>query len=175
MARFVIAFRKRETSERIAGILRENGYEVMRICTSGSEIRRAFRILQDGILISEYRLNDETVDQIAKTLSDRTLILCVAKSDQLAGIESQRIFKARVPLNSSALTAYTEMLVQLHYRNVPKRSGEDNVRIQQAKQKLMEERRMSEADAYRLLQKSSMKLGLGMAQIAERILQGETI
>ncbi|MBQ8069186.1 MAG: ANTAR domain-containing protein, partial [Solobacterium sp.] len=36
-------------------------------------------------------------------------------------------------------------------------------------------RRMSEADAYRLLQKSSMKLGLGMAQIAERILQGETI
>jgi AmiR/NasT family two-component response regulator len=67
------------------------------------------------------------------------------------------------------------MLVQLHYRNVPKRSGEDNVRIQQAKQKLMEERRMSEADAYRFLQKSSMKLGLAMAQIADRILQGKTI
>jgi response regulator NasT len=147
----------------------------MRICTSGSEIRRAFRILQDGILISEYRLNDETVDQIAETLSDRILILCVAKPDQLTGIESPRVFKARVPLNSSALTAYSEMLVQLHYRNAPKRNEEDNVRIQQAKEKLMEERRMSEADAYRFLQKSSMKLGLAMAQIADRILQGKTI
>ena len=175
MARFVIAFRKREISERIAGILRESGYEAMRICTSGSEIRRAFRILQDGILISEYRLKDETVDQIAETLNDRILILCVAKPDQLAAVESQRIFKARVRLNSSALSAYSEMLVQLHYRNAPKRDTQSTARIQQAKQKLMDERGMSEADAYRLLQKSSMKLGLAMAQIADRILQGKTI
>ena len=174
MAKIVVAFRDSQAGEQIAGMLRESGYEVMRICSSGNEVKRLFRTFQDGILISGYRFPDGTVDQIADDLSDHIQILCIAKPEYLARISSSRVFRLSPPVKRSVLAAWCDMLVQLHYQTLPHRDDSDKDLITQAKQKLMKEHGMSEYEAHHHLQHLSMRLGLRMVQVAEQILQNQT-
>jgi response regulator NasT len=175
MAKFVVAFRDRDTAEKIAGLLRENGYEVMRICTAGGEVRRTFKTLQDGILIAGYRLKDEFIDQIAEDLSESVEILCITKPEYIAKIESPRVFRIQLPVTHSVLTAWADMMLQLHGRSRPRRSEPEQQLIEQAKQILMKERNFSEPQAHRFLQNLSMRLGITMAKAAQRIINHDHV
>ncbi len=175
MSKFVVAFRDRDTAEKIAAMLRESGYEVLRICSSGDEIRRTFRMIQDGILISGYRLKDRMLEQAVRDLNENIEILCISDPLNLQKIEMKRIFRLASPVNRTSLTAWADMMSQLHYQRVPERTGSEKELIEKAKKQIMEEMNLGEAEAHRHLQRLSMKLGLRMGQIAERILRHETV
>lgn len=55
MTKFAVAFHDTDTAARIASLLRESGYDVIRTCSSADEVRRTFRLIQDGILIAGVR------------------------------------------------------------------------------------------------------------------------
>ena len=171
MAKIVVAFRDRSAGETIASMLKESGYEVIRICTSADEVRRAFQLIQDGILISGYRLTDRTLDQVLLDLDEGIEVLCIAKPEQFLQMDSQRIFRLSPPVKRSILSAWADMLIQLHYRNVPRRKEEDKDLILRAKQKLMREQKISEQEAHRYLQQQSMRIGLKMTQVAKHLLE----
>lgn len=173
MTKIVTAFRERDTAEKIASLLRESGYEVMRVCTSGNEVRRIFNTLQDGILISGYRLKDCTADQIAADLNEDVQMLCIARPDQLSMIETQRIFRLEQPVNKAVLNAWADMMVQLHYQKKPRKKEEERGVIEKAKEYLMKETGMSESEAHHYLQLSSMRSGRPMKEVAKRILEKE--
>ncbi len=174
MAKFVVAFSDRPTGEKIAGMLRENGYEVLRVCVSGDEIRRAFRMIQDGILVSGYQFRDQRLDQIAEDLNEHIEILCISTAANTAKIESRRIFRTSGPVTRALLAAWCDMLTQLHYQNLPKKESDTDVIIQ-AKQQIMHDMKLSESEAHRYMQRISMRLGLRMSQVAERIINKQNV
>lgn len=55
----------------------------------------------------------------------------------------------------------------------PRRTAEEGALLLRAKEKLLAEKGMPEAQAYRWLQKQSMNYGVKMAELARRILDGE--
>lgn len=55
----------------------------------------------------------------------------------------------------------------------PRRTAEEEALLLRAKEKLLEEKGLTEAQAYRWLQKQSMNRGVKMAELARRILDGE--
>ena len=174
MAKFVVAFRDRVTADSIASLLRESGYEVIRVCTAGDEIKRAFGMIQDGILICGPRFKDRTLDRILEDLNEHVEVLCIAKTEASSGIRSSRIFHLAPPVHRSVLAAWADMLIQLHYQKLPRREDTDRQRIEEAKRKVMEELNLTEAEAHRHLQKLSMRLGIRMPQVAEVILKDGT-
>lgn len=175
MAKFVVAFRDRDTAERIASLLREGGYEVIRICTDGDDVKRTFHKIHDGILVSGYRLKDRYLDQIAEDLDERAEVLALMRADQSVYTDSARLFLQKLPVTRSELMMWADMLTQLHDQKMPRRSGGSRDLIEEAKQQVMAEKNMSENEAHRYLQRISMKLGLRMEQVAERILSHNTV
>ncbi len=174
MAKIVVAFRDRVTAESVASLLRESGYEVIRVCTAGDEIKRTFSQIQDGILICGARFKDRTLDQIVHDLNEHVEILCISKQEAAADIRSARVFHLQPPVRRSILAAWADMLIQLHYQKLPHRETTDRQVIDSAKQKLMQEMHFSEAEAHRYLQKFSMRNGIRMTQAAEQILHPST-
>lgn len=170
MAKIVVAFRDHKTAESITSLLRESGYEVIRICTSGNEVKRTFGLIQDGILISGWRLKDRNLDQVIEDLNEHVEILCISKSEYFENIRSVRVFHLSPPVKKSVLAAWADMLIQLHYQRLPRRDEADKQIIDKAKEKVMREKNISEQEAHRYLQKLSMQLGIRMSQVAERIL-----
>ncbi len=173
MTKFVVAFRDRETSENIASILRDGGFEVIRICVSGDEVKRAFRTIQDGILISGYRLSDQLLDRLAEDLNEHVEILGLVRPEQMKQVSSSRLFLQKLPAQRSELIMWADMLEQLHYQKLPRRKTNDKELINRAKKKVMSERNMSESDAHRYLQQMSMRLGLRISEVAEKIVSSE--
>ena len=174
MAKFVVAFRDRADADSVASLLRESGYEVIRVCTAGDEIKRAFGMIQDGILICGPRFRDRTLDQILEDLNEHVEVLCISKAEASAGIRSSRVFHLVPPVRKSLLAAWADMLIQLHYQKLPRRENSDRERIEEAKRKVMKELNLTEAEAHRHLQRLSMRLGIRMPQVAEVILKDGT-
>lgn len=174
MAKFVVAFRDRVTAESVASLLRECGYEVIRVCTSGDEIKRAFRMIQDGILICGPRFKDRTLDQILEDLNEHVEVLCISKPEPGASAISSQVFHLTLPVKKTVLATWADMLIQLHYQKLPHRENSDRERIDEAKQKVMKELNLTEAEAHRYLQQQSMKLGIRMLQVADIILNHGT-
>jgi response regulator NasT len=174
MTKFAVAFHDGETAERIASLLRESGYDVIRTCSSADEVRRTFRMIQDGVLIAGVRLKNRSLDEVAADLSGHVEILCLCRPDQFAQISSEKIFRQAMPVSKSVLIAWADMLAQLHYQRMPRRPEADREMIRRAKEHIMEQKQMDETEAHRYLQRLSMNLGQPMSEIAERILNTET-
>ena len=73
----------------------------------------------------------------------------------------------------SALTVIgaLEMLLQLHRRSMPRRTGQDRELVERAKAILMKQLQLTEPEAHHLLQKQAMDRGIRMTEYAARIIQ----
>ena len=174
MTKFAVAFHDGETAERIASFLRGSGYEVIRTCSSADEVRRTFRMIQDGILIAGVRLRNRSLDEVAADLNDHVEILCLCRPDQFSQISSEKIFRQAMPVTRSVLIAWADMLAQLHYQRLPRRTESDRDMIQKAKDIIMEQKQIDETEAHRYLQRLSMNLHQPMSKVAERIVDSES-
>lgn len=174
MTKFAVAFHDGETAERITSLLRESGYEVIRTCSSADEVKRTFRMIQDGILIAGVRLRNRSLEEIAADLNEHVEILCLCRPDQFSQISSEKIFRQAMPVTKSVLIAWADMLVQLHYQRLPRRTDSDRDIIRRAKEIIMEQKQMEETEAHRYLQQLSMNLGQPMSKVAERIVSSES-
>ncbi len=171
MTKITVAFADKKLAEAIASILSPQGYEVFRICTSAAEVLRAFSVCEDGLLITGFRLSDKTVESLLNDLNEKIQILVLDKSEMLELIESRRIFRLQLPIRKEALLSSVEILVQLHYQKLPHRTGSQADAVAKAKEILMNRYDMSEEQAHRFLQKTSMQQGIKMSAAAEYIIR----
>ena len=77
-----------------------------------------------------------------------------------------------MPFSLSELVNAVEERVAAHDARMPRRNEADREIVERAKQKLMREHSLTEAEAHRKMQKQSMQHGIKMADCA-RILLGE--
>ncbi len=92
----------------------------------------------------------------------------------MALCENEELFKLSAPVTRGDLLASVRMLMQMqnrYYRMMlPRRSGEEEDIVKQAKELLMNRNCMTEEEAHRFLQKKSMDTGSKMADTARMII-----
>lgn len=134
-------------------------------------------MLGDGIVVCGYRLQDMIYTELHEYLPPHFQMLMVASPNLCEEREIEDVMCLSMPLKVHELVSTMEMMVYAMERQrkkrkaVPKeRSQEEKQLIQQAKELLMIRNNMTEEEAHRYMQKTSMDSGTGLTDTAQMIL-----
>ncbi len=177
MAHIVVAFPKIEDAVSIKNLLMKNGYLVAAVCTSGAKVLSTIDSYNEGIVVCGYKLKDMIYSELRANMPAEFEMLLLASATKINGMNYEGVIPVTMPLRAGDLINTVAMLsINIERRrkklkNIPKkRSEEEQKTIDRAKGILMEKHCMTEAEAYRYLQKTSMDSGTGLAETAEMVI-----
>lgn len=177
MLSIIIAFPKIEDANNIKMLLMRNGYDVNATCTSGAQAIAIANELDEGIVISGYRLPDMLYREMNSYLPKGFAMLLLASAQRLAECSEGSVVSLSMPikvqdlLNTLQMMTYNYMRKKKKDKNKPReRTEEERQTIERAKLVLMERNKMSEEEAHRYMQKTSMDSGTNLVEMAEMIL-----
>ena len=155
MTGIVVVFPRMEDARGIRNLLVRSGFSVYAVCTTGGQAISSLEDLNDGIVISGYKLADMMYLELKE---------CLPKGFAM-------------PLKVHELVDTVRMLERQcdrdrkRRREEPReRSPEEKELIARAKALLMEKRSMTEIRAHKYLQKCSMDSGRSIVESAQMIL-----
>lgn len=176
MSSIVIALPKIEDAKKIRSILERHGFAVASVCSTASNALSSISELDNGVLISGVRLSDMNYLDLSECLPEGFELLLLASVRAVCEIPSS-ILSVSLPMKASDLVNTVNMILMQQERKKRKaknrqksRSWKDKNYISNAKMILMQRNHLSEEDAYRYIQKSSMDSGTNMAETAQMIL-----
>lgn len=174
----IIAFPKIENAKSIKGILMKSGYQVDAVCTTGSQALQNANSLEGGILICGYRFSDMFCMEIKEYLPSDFEMLLVGSQANTMNREISDVVCLSMPLKVHELLQTIEMMSYTYEKKRKKRRAKPRERTEEekkilweAKKLLMERNQMTEDEAHRYIQKSSMDSGTGILETAEMILR----
>jgi len=182
--RITVALHNAEAAEKIRTALQHSGYAVGEACASGSEAIRRVRMGATDILLINLEMPDMTGLEVATIVGDENLcsvILFVSPEKRALCedvVEDYDITLFPKPVNLSALMGTIDVVLQNHRRmgrmekelDELKTGLENRKLIRRAKGILMKRKSISEAEAYRRIQKMSMDSRVAMKDIALKII-----
>ena len=171
MARIVVVSQSEDSRTKLFRLLASSGFQVVRSCASGSELRRALSESEDCVVVMIGFTPDCKPDELLWDYKDSIQILLIAKQAVLENIESPEIFRLPMPASGQAVVGAIGMLTQLHRMRLPRRTGESKDIVDRAKAVLMKQKGLSEPEAHRAMQQYAMNHGMKMAEFAQRILE----
>lgn len=176
MAGIIVVFPKREDGLAIKNLLVRNGFNAVASCTSGAQAISRADDLGEGIIISGYRLSDMTYSDIYDSVEGRFEMVLVASGERLQD-EDISVSTLTMPIKVRDLLNTVEMmehniLSRRHSRRRKphQRDPEQQAIIEQAKAVLMDKNNMTEQEAHRYIQKTSMDSGSNMVETAKMVL-----
>ena len=177
MTNILIAFPKLEEGRGIKNILIRNGFSVSGVCTSGMQAAGRADEWNEGIIICGYKLTDMMYSGLQELLPSGFEMLLLAPGSRLNDCLGNDIVCLGMPLKVKELVDTVDMMVEDMERRRRARRKTPVVRdekqtalITEAKELLMERNNMTEAEAHRYMQKSSMDSGTNMVETAQMIL-----
>ncbi len=175
MLSIIIAFPKNEDGNSIKNALVRNGFEVNAVCTTGAQVIGIANDLDGGIVLCGYRLLDMHYSELNNYLPKGFEMLLIASAVKLEECTDNNIVCLSMPIKIQDMINTLQMMsynyTRRKKREKPKaRSEEERSTITRAKQLLMERNNMTEEEAHRYLQKSSMDSGNKLLEMAEMIL-----
>ena len=177
MTNILIAFPKLEEGRGIKNILIRNGFSVSGVCTSGMQAAGRADEWNEGIIICGYKLTDMMYSGLQELLPTGFEMLLLAPGSRLNDCLGNDIVCLGMPLKVKELVDTVDMMVEDMERHRRARRKTPVVRdekqtalITEAKELLMERNNMTEAEAHRYMQKSSMDSGTNMVETAQMIL-----
>jgi hypothetical protein len=175
----IVAFPKPEIAKSIRNVLVKNNFDVRAVATTGSQALRSLSEIECGILVCGYRFRDMMYDEIAEYMPDYVEMLLVASKNAWEDRAQENIVCLSMPLKVHELVSTVEMMSYALWQKYKKdkkkpkeRTAEERELIVQAKQLLMERNHMSEEEAHRYIQKTSMDSGSSLTETAQKILSG---
>lgn len=182
--RITIALQNEQAAEKIKYILQRSGYSVANICTSGNETLRKVRSETPDILLINFNMPDITGLEAATIIGDENLcsvILFVSTAQKEFCVDLVNDYDITLhtkPINKIALLSTIDTVLQNRRRMSKlekelaslKKGLDDRKTIEQAKGILMKRKSISEAEAYRRIQKMSMDTRVPMRDIARKII-----
>ena len=160
MSSIVIALPKIEDAKKIRAILERHGFSVASVCSAASNALASASELESGVLICGYRLPDMNY----LDLSD-----CLPGGFEMLLLASERVI-CEVPDSILSLLSKQERRRKKEKKRPKPRSWKEQNYISNAKMILMQRNHLSEEEAYRYIQKSSMDSGTNMVETAQMIL-----
>ncbi|WP_294787527.1 ANTAR domain-containing protein [uncultured Eubacterium sp.] len=177
MTRIIVAFPKLENGKNIKNVLVRNGYQVVCVCTNGAQVIQEANGLQDGIVVCTYKLSDMIYQELMDCLPPGFELVVISTKDQWVENGTPGIVGLSVPLKIHELLSTVEMVAynlerkRRKRRQAPrKRTKEEQELVARAKAILMERNQMTEDEAHRYLQKTSMDNGTSFTETAQMIL-----
>lgn len=177
MTKIIVAFPKAENGKNIKNILVRNGFQVFGVCTSGAQVVKEANDLQDGVVVCAYRLSDMMYWELKSYLPSGFEMVMISSKAQWAENGDSGVVSLSLPLKVHELVSTMEMVsytverMRKKRKSMPKkRSSEEQTLIDQAKAILMNRNNMTEEEAHRYLQKTSMDNGTSFADTAQMIL-----
>lgn len=177
MLSIIIAFPRIEDATNIKNMLVRNGYDVDAVCTMGAQTISFANELDGGIVICGYRLKDMHFSEIHDCLPKGFEMLLIASAQKLEDCTDNDIVCLTMPIkvtdliNTLQMMTYNYQKRRKRERLKPKgRSEQEKAVIDRAKLVLMDRNNMTEEEAHRYIQKSSMDSGTNMVEMAEMIL-----
>lgn len=176
MSRIIVGIPKRETGIQIRNLLVRNGFDVIGVCISGAQILNYADLLEEGIVICSCQLTDMMCEELRVDLPKTFQMLVLMTGRDLVE-EEESVRMLTLPLKVQDLLEQVrqmeELLESRRRKRRLKNSGRNerqNQIISKAKEQLMKQKNMSEAEAHRYLQKCSMESGNSMTETAQMLL-----
>lgn len=170
MEAVIVAFAKRELSAKIKRMLEAGGIPVFAVCQSHAEVMRQISDLDEGVIVTSFRLLDATAESMYEDLPPTFSLLVIASATQQALIQQDEIMVLTLPVNHVELSASVNLLLRPGCQRTSARGGEEKKLMDKAKAILMERYRMTEQEAHRFIQKRSMDTGARIVDTARRII-----
>ena len=183
--RITVAVHDAQAAEKIKNALQQNGYSVADLCTSSNDMLRKVRMNPPDILLINFDMPDMTGLEASRIVGDENLcsIILLVNSDQrefcIGRVEDYDITMFVKPINRIALLSAIDTVIQSRIRIrrlsdelfTLKRGMEERKLVERAKGILMKKKSISEAEAYRRIQKMSMDSRVSMKDIAQKIIE----
>lgn len=178
MLSIIIVFPKLEDANNIKSLLIRNGYDVNAVCTTGAQAIGIANDLDDGIVISGYRMPDMMFHEINSYLPRGFQMILLAAASRMEEVTGDSIVAISMPMKSRDLIMAIQKMTNEYLlkkkrerAKLPKgRSEEEKATIARAKEILMERNHLTEEEAHRYIQKNSMDSGINMLEMAEMII-----
>lgn len=177
MVNVIVVFPKLEEAKTIRNILVRSGFQVTGICTTGAQAISQADGLHDGVIVCGYKLEDMLFHELQECLPPGFELLLLASQRVLSEVYGKGIVCLSMPLRLNDFVNTVSMMTdgierRRRKKNLlpKKRSAAEDGLIKEAKDLLMERNHLSEEEAHRYLQKSSMESGTGMVEAAQMIL-----
>ena len=174
MGSVIIAVPNQDRSEKMLGILRRHGFTAEATAPVGAEVLRAIGSMDSGIVICQRRFKDMSYLELFEYLPEHFNMLLITDNDDNYK-PRDGLIRLLTPFKSSDLLNTAEMMIAnidavIKRKRKPVRSLEEKMKIDKAKHLLMERNDMTEPEAFRYIQKTSMDTGRSMVESAEMIL-----
>ena len=177
MTNIIVVFPKAEEAKGIKNLLMRSGFSVTAACTTGAQALGHLDGLNDGILISGYKLLDMMYTELYECMPEGFEMLLMASAHVISDGVDKEIVTLTMPLKVHDLINTVDMMVHTLERRRKKRRQKPKVRneeeaalILEAKKVLMNRNNMSEEEAHHYIQKCSMDSGTNMVETAQMIL-----
>ncbi len=177
MTEIIIAFPSLEAGEKIKAILVRNGFNVAGVYTNGAQVIQETYDLDDGVVICSYRLPDMIYRELNEYLPPGFRMVTVTSPENWAENGDADVISLSLPLRAHELLSTMEMVTYSGRRTRKKdktgprpRTSEEQEIIDRAKGILMSRNNMTENEAHRYLQKTSMDNGTSFAETAQMII-----
>lgn len=177
MVNVIVAFPKIENGKSIKNILVKSGFQVGSVCVTGAQVLQNTNMLGDGIVVCGYRLQDMIYTELHEYLPQHFQMLMVATPNLCEEREIADIVCLSMPLKVHELVDTMEMMAYTMERQRKKRKAAPKVRseeekqmIQKAKELLMVRNNMTEEEAHRYMQKTSMDSATSLTETAQMIM-----
>lgn len=177
MIGIIVVFPSRENAANIRNLLVRYGMTVSGVCTTGAQAMNHADALDEGIVVCGYKLKDMMYTELREYLPENFEMLLVASRDKWSDVEVCGVMGLPMPIKVQDLIGTLEMMLtdmerrrRKRKQEKKKRSPKDQELIRHAKELLMERNHMSEEEAHRYLQKSSMESGTNIVETAEMVL-----
>ena len=180
----LIVNRKPELVEQIKTVLRPRGYPISAACDSGTQALRSVFAHPVDIAVTGFLLSDMSGLEFADALLEKseTSVLMITPQAQLEYVKEQSAGRDIValprPVTAQALVSALEMME--HYRGRVRKANDEAKKARsdlerraladRAKAALMAQTGMTEAEAWRTLQKRSMDTGSPLREVALDVL-----
>ena len=177
MTGIIIAFPRADTGKKIKTILVRSGFHVAGVCTNGAQTIQEANELQVGIVVCSYRLPDMIYRELKEYLPSGFQMITITSRDEWAENGDTEVVSLSQPLKVHELVSTVDMVLydvrraRRKRRQIPtERSREEQEVIDRAKGILMSRNNMTEEEAHRYLQKTSMDNGTSFTETAQMIL-----
>ena len=178
MINTIVVFQKQEDARGISNLLLRNGYNVSAVCTSGAMALSNIDEMDYGIIVCGYGFNDMKYFELAENLPDTFQMLLIASKMKLEEVNCEGVVSVSMPIKAYDLLDTLEVMsralmdIKKKGKNKPKsRNTAQMAIIRQAKELLMETRKMTEEEAHRYLQKTSMESGTNIIETSRMVLE----
>lgn len=176
MTGIIVALPKLDDAKNLKNLLVRSGYSVEAICTSGSQALASADQLGQGIVICGYKLADMMYSELKENLPPDFELLLMASQHLIVDCQSD-VIGLSMPFKMRDLVNTVEMLSnKLSYKRRKKKSAprqrdpKEVALIQEAKLLLMDRNNMTEEEAHRYIQKTSMDNSTSMVETAQMVL-----